>query len=722
MRICPWAFALSVLLTLSPAIAATPAPRLTKVEQVRFAAAVEALRGGDWEEAARGFAAVAQRGSLLVDYAEFFLAEALARRGDLEAARRAAGDLAGRYPDGALAPLAILRAADWASQQADEPGAESLLRRFLSQFASRPEAPAARYLLGLSLEAQGRGLDAAQAFRELWLTAPASAYGEAAGDRLRQLADQGFALLPPTQAERIERAARLLVGGLRSPAREEAEALLAERPDPELTLRGLRVLSGAWRRGGRYDVAAEAAERALTGATAEQRPVLLLELARLQQRVGAPTLALATLERLVREYPSAPEVPEALLLSGRLLEDMRRAAAAETLYRRLAADFADRDAAGAALWRLGWLAYLRSDLVAAAREFGRLSTLPAAALYRYPATYWTARAREALGEEAEAGRLYSVLVTEAPRHYYGLLAGRRARAAAAARARATTIALPTDARRPLVGDPRFVKAEALSGLGLAEFAVGELEEIHSRSLLELPKLYALGAAFVRQERYHLAIRIFRRYFGNLASSGDSALPRAFWESLYPLGWQRELMEAAGQAKVDPFLLAAFVREESSFFPAARSPAGARGLMQLMPDTARSVARRRGLALGDGDMLDEPMPNLQLGAVYLASLLAEFPDPRLAAAAYNAGPVRVREWWAARKSDDLELFVEQVPFDETRHFVKRVMVSWEEYRRIYGGDSAAAAPQPEAPGPQPEAAGPPPEAPSPQPEGGEWDGR
>ena len=111
-------------------------------------------------------------------------------------------------------------------------------------------------------------------------------------------------------------------------------------------------------------------------------------------------------------------------------------------------------------------------------------------------------------------------------------------------------------------------------------------------------------------------------------------------------------------------------------------------MQLMPDTARGLALRRGLTFGDGDLLDEPAPNLQLGAAYLAALLAEFPDPRLAAAAYNAGPLRVREWWAARRSDDVELFVEQIPFDETRHFVKRVTVSWEEYRRLYGDGTTA----------------------------------
>jgi len=247
---------------------------------------------------------------------------------------------------------------------------------------------------------------------------------------------------------------------------------------------------------------------------------------------------------------------------------------------------------------------------------------------------------------------------------------------------------PADPFKPLASDRRFQKAAALSALGLVEFALNELEEIQSRSLAEPLKLYALGAAFVREERYHLALRILRRHFGDLASSGDPALPRAFWEMFYPLAWPREVGEAAVRAGVDRFLVAAVAREESNFFPGARSRAGARGLMQLMPDTARGLALRRGLTFGDGDLLDEPAPNLQLGAAYLAALLAEFPDPRLAAAAYNAGPLRVREWWAARRSDDVELFVEQIPFDETRHFVKRVTVSWEEYRRLYGDGTTA----------------------------------
>ncbi len=680
---------LAIGLLLAPGGAAAAGSGLTKEERARFAMAVEALRGGDWRAAAAGFGTAARKGALLADYAQFFLAEALARQGDLPAARRSAEELLDRHPDSPLVPSALLLAAGLAARQEDEPGSEALIRRFLQRFAGFPDAPGARYVLGLSLEAQGRGVEAAQTFRELWLRAPASPYGEAAGERLQFLALRGVPVPSPTTVERIDRAERLLAGGVRAQAREEAEALLAELPDAELTLRGLRVLGGAWRRGGRYDVAQEAAERALADVAAARRPPLLLELARLQQRAGAREAALATLERLTREHPDAPEVADAVLQSARILEDTGRTAEAEAYYRRVVREFTDYEGGGAALWRLGWLAYLRSDLRAAALEFARLSALPAAGPYRYPAAYWAARAREVLGEEAGARHLYRLVVREAPRSYYGILAGRRSGAQVTGRGRAVPIVLPRDPLRPLAGDRRFARAEALSSLGLDAFVVGELEDILSRSLAEPARLYAVAAAFVRQERFHLALRIVRWYFGDLVSSGDPALPSAFWEMVYPLGWQRELVEAATRARVDPFLLAALVREESNFFPQARSPAGARGLMQLMPDTARPLALRRGLVFGNGELLDEPGANLELGTTYLAWLLAEFSDPRLAAAAYNAGPARVREWWAARTSDDLELFVERIPFDETRHFVKRVMVSWEEYRRIYAGSGVMA---------------------------------
>jgi soluble lytic murein transglycosylase len=187
---------------------------------------------------------------------------------------------------------------------------------------------------------------------------------------------------------------------------------------------------------------------------------------------------------------------------------------------------------------------------------------------------------------------------------------------------------------------------------------------------------------MQAERYHLALRILRRHFGSVAATGDPALPRAFWEMLYPFAWGREMTEAAARAGLDPFFVAAVVREESSYYPRAVSRAGARGLMQLMPATAQPLAEAHGLAFGTGDLLDDPRANIQLGTSFLAGLVRDLGDPRLALAAYNAGPRRLRQWWQTRRTSDIEAFVEMIPFDETRGYVKRVMFSWDQYRRIY----------------------------------------
>jgi soluble lytic murein transglycosylase len=109
-------------------------------------------------------------------------------------------------------------------------------------------------------------------------------------------------------------------------------------------------------------------------------------------------------------------------------------------------------------------------------------------------------------------------------------------------------------------------------------------------------------------------------------------------------------------------------------------------MQLMPDTARLVAQELGRPLGELATLWDPPLNITLGTRYLAQLNARFQEPILAVAGYNAGPHRVQRWLAERSRADLEEFVDQIPFDETRAFAKRVYTSWHHYRRLYGDGS------------------------------------
>src|SRR5439155_1288465 len=159
-------------------------------------------------------------------------------------------------------------------------------------------------------------------------------------------------------------------------------------------------------------------------------------------------------------------------------------------------------------------------------------------------------------------------------------------------------------------------------------------DVSSRRDLRLPALYWRGRALEMLRDEAGAVALYARVLG---ASGDPALPRAFWEVIYPLGWRDEVAETAGRVGLDPFLIAAIVREESSYYPRAVSRAGARGLMQLMPATAKPMADVRGLPFEGGGLLDDPRANLDLGTAFFAGLMKEFGDPRLAIAAYNAGP-------------------------------------------------------------------------------------
>jgi soluble lytic murein transglycosylase len=485
----------------------------------------------------------------------------------------------------------------------------------------------------------------------------------------------------PGRAQRLERAERLLQGRAYQPAQSEAEALLGEPLEPAQRDRAFRVSFEAARRPAQYDAAAAIAQRALAALPSERRAHWLLELARLQQRRGRDQ-AVGLLDRLVRQYPKSPEAAEALLIKAQLLDSANRPTDARAVYRTLATAHPDEPEAGTALWRLAWSAWFRSAHAEAGSLWGQMLKVRGGQSQREAAAYWSGRASEERGAREQAVRQYAQLVADAPRTYYGVLAGRRATAHVAP-SRPPAVSLPADPLEPLKADGRYARIEALRAVGLGEVADEELDELTRRSHGDPRRLFAISAAWVQEARHHMALRILKRHFYGIARTGSEAAPRAFWEMLYPMAWRTEVTAAAQRASVDPLLVAAVVREESAYDPRARSRVGARGLMQLMPDTARPLARARGPDFANGDLLDDPGANVEMGAAYFAGLLRDFGDPRLATAAYNAGPGRVREWWGGRRTSDIEAWVEHIPYDETRGFVKRVMLSWEEYRRLYG---------------------------------------
>src|SRR5947207_2168605 len=539
------------------------------LERVWADAIVEFQRGNN-DPVIREFASEAARTSPISDYLGFVLADALAREGDLAAARTVVTAIADRHADSLLAPEALLEAATLAGRAGDDDGAQAALKRLIGSYPDSPALPEALYLLGQTGEARGQGAAAAGGYREVRILPPTAGWADGAQDRLAALAAAGITIPPLSTMQRLDRAERLLKGGVPKTASDEAQRIADEAGDASIGVRALRIVAEASARLGRNELAARTLGLVADRIAPERRPAVRLEQARLLRRAGQRAKALAVLTS-VESASTESEAAEAGYLKGQTLEDMDRRDDAVATYRALASRYPARNVAGLALLRR---------------------------------------------------------------------------------------------------------------IGLVEFALRELGDLVLASVSDPVRLYGASGAYARDERYHLALRILNRHFADLAAAGNPTLPRAFWEMLYPLGWRSDVADVARRTGIDPFLVAAVIREESRYDPKALSRAGARGLMQLMPGTAGPMARVRGLTFSD-ELLEDPRANVELGAAFLAGLMKEFRDPRLAVAAYNAGDNRLRQWWKARKTSDVEAFVEQIPFDETRLYVKRVMLSWDEYRRLYG---------------------------------------
>lgn len=154
--------------------------------------------------------------------------------------------------------------------------------------------------------------------------------------------------------------------------------------------------------------------------------------------------------------------------------------------------------------------------------------------------------------------------------------------------------------------------------------------------------------------------------------------------LYPFPYREAVTYHATANHVDPILLAAIVKAESNFNPNALSTAGARGLVQIMPDTGHWIANQMNLLDFDADKLYHPETSIKMGAWYLADLTKQFNGNQvMILAAYNAGRGNVTKWLENNQWTGYEENIDQIPFPETRHYIRKVMWNYKVYHYLYG---------------------------------------
>jgi len=247
--------------------------------------------------------------------------------------------------------------------------------------------------------------------------------------------------------------------------------------------------------------------------------------------------------------------------------------------------------------------------------------------------------------------------------------------------------------RPLRADPQgkrsishLEKAEELLFLHLYEEGVEELAAAPPDERGELSSRLYSQSHYQREARhFHQSIRSAETLIKSMPSQLPFPLfPRAIQELLYPLGYLPLVEVSSASRGVDKYLVAALIREESRFHPQAKSSASARGLMQLIPSTARQMGRRLGFPSFSVEELYRPQLNIELGVEHLRELLEEFQGNLFAAiASYNAGSEVVRRWLQNCTTEEPEELLVEIKYEETKKFVQLVMRSYWRYKEIYG---------------------------------------
>jgi len=376
---------------------------------------------------------------------------------------------------------------------------------------------------------------------------------------------------------------------------------------------------------------------------------------------------------LRRQAAHADAAAPALLLLADLATDERRDTAAREALLTLSRRYPKHASAPGALFRAAIIAFAAGDMPVASREMDSL-------VRRFPesgdvsaARYWAARALAAAGDTAGAAGRWRDLAARDPLSYYA--------AAAAERVGGAPWAPPAaaDSFARFAGvDSAFARIELLEQAGMDREARWEEDRLARLADSSVDRLMATAAAFRARGRPSRAVALTWRAL-------DRGAPRdaRTFRLLFPLTNRPALESYARERRIDPAFLAALIRQESIFNPAATSPAGARGLMQVMPAVGRSLARAAGFPVWDPVLLYQPDVNLELGTRHLAELVRRYPEPVRALAAYNAGTTPVDLWAAKVGVADQELFAERIPYRETRDYVRIIQRNEEMYRALYG---------------------------------------
>ncbi|OQW30682.1 MAG: hypothetical protein A4C66_00945 [Nitrospira sp. HN-bin3] len=634
---------------------------------------------------------------VLDDYIRFWIGEVHLRLGEVKEAAAMFEGVSQAVPDSNLLNLTAFRAGEAWYRAASCPEAISWLLKAVNGNDKDPQVAQAWLRLASCYLRENQLSEARETLKQLWVKFPQTKEAKEAEALLAS--DSGSPAWSASPDLHYERAQAFLAQSLHAEAIDELKKFMTLDPSSPQRSDAKLKMGIAQVRLKTYDQARDtfAALTEEQGARGDEATVWLARVY-LRQGLGEKLLDLC---RLLSRRTLTPEQKGQInLFAGIWLEDQSRFDEAAERYRHVAKMGEPASQRTEAQWREGWLLYRTDRQREAIRVWQQIVDQKDSDV-EPQALYWIARAQGQLGD-TKAKNLYAQLCRRFPYTYYCQMAREQGGIPAPARPEQETAAAPVSSvqsiseathepaqdgqpvtRTQIEQQSAFRRAVELRLLGREQDAARELSALTDRYSRDPEVLAALSIMLNEVGAYHHALRLVRARFREKLERTGGPIADGLWNVAYPTGLIPTIKMSATNG-VDPFLVAAIIREESQYDWKAVSRVGAIGLMQVMPTTASAVAQQHHLpSVSREDLFDQEV-NIRIGVRYVEQLLSQFSgNMAQAIAAYNAGPVVVGTWAATYRGRSEDEFVELIQYQETRQYVKRVLRSYKEYLRLFG---------------------------------------
>ncbi len=645
---------------------------------VDFVRAFLSYQTGNYKEAISGFKELQKKQTIVQDYINWYLANSYFDLGDFNGAMPYLETMAVNYTESVFYRQSIQLYAQCLSALKLYSKAKNIYAQYMAMPAFYNQAPAMLTAIAALDISTGDLQDGIKNYTEVYTQFPESVYAAMAFSALSSITDVSKLKIDNYQIAKL-----LMIDGKYNAALNYLNFAVNERltnADADGFSQIYRDIGIVYYHTGRYADAVHALETSVHYDTGRHNYTeVLFWLGKAFLKTGQTDSALNTFMQVA--YMKSSYAPMAMYKLYYIYNQNNDTEQEKHWLLKLAGT--NTPFSLSAYWNLGWLYYTSGNFKEAIYYFKKIKDSRYSDQYEsIKSDYWIAKALLKQGKVEGANAKFFNIANSMPLSYYTVMSNMWIGMNTLSYD-ASSINMPKVTQTEPAFDYHYSRYRFLEPLGMNREAMDELSSLAQLNLSYNENLLLCREYYTNSD-YYRSLYIARTRLGDMLQTfTQSAVP--VWYYSYPAGYSYIIENYAGKYNLDPIVVYSIILQESKYKPGAVSGSGALGIMQIMPYTGARVAKDISLMPFSSQLLFDPQINIGIGVWYFKQLMIKYKDNYvLSFAAYNAGTKTVDKWLAASSACNTDEFIEEIPFSETRQYVKSIIANLAAYTMIYGG--------------------------------------